>query len=85
MIVWSAAVAVPGRGDPLQGAVVVQHDVPAGGFLEVVVAHAQRAQVVLGGGTAVLPLDDVVEFAGGGGLPAAGVAAGHVAGADVLG
>jgi hypothetical protein len=60
--------------------VVVEDDLPAVVFLEVVVACAQRAEVVLGGVAAVLPLGDVVQFAGGGGSAAGGVAAFAVAG-----
>ena len=77
-------IAASGWGDDLEVAGSGLGDGPAGSLLHLVMGSAESADVAGAGGTACVPGPGVVEVGSPGGLAAAGVAAGLVAGLDVL-
>src|SRR5258708_10786369 len=70
------------RGVPDQDAGFGLGEVPAAGLFGAVMPPAQRRQIALAGGAALVVGEGVVQVAAGGGAPASGEGAGPLPGAD---
>src|SRR5258706_16445533 len=80
--VWGDGVGAAVRGGPDQDAGFGLGEVPAAGLLGAVMHPAQRRQIALAGGAALVIGEGVVQVAACGGTPASGEGAGPLPGAD---
>src|SRR5258707_15108278 len=80
--VWGDGVGAAVRGGPDQDAGFGLGEGPAAGLLGAVMPPAQRRQIALAGGAALVIGEGVVQVAAGGGATASGEGAGPLPGAD---